>query len=832
MAFATYLDAVQKLYIAFYQRPADPAGLRYWAQRVDAAGGDQAAAIDAFATSAEAQALYGTIDKDTIGTVIDKIYLALFNRVLTADDAGKKFYVDGFNAGTFTAGSIALNVLNGAANDDAVAVANKLGVANEFTKQVDGRALTDAGFGTGTAFNVTYSGDTDATNARDILKAVTSSPSSILNASQVTETIKTKIADATDPIMGQTGGQTFTLTAGIDNIVGTSGNDTIIGGNGAGTTTGPADQIDGGAGNDTFKFYGGLITGNMPTIKNVENLYFNATNGTLNAAGIAGVETVEIENAGGAHTVTLGAAQKLTLTNINGATGTTVQGTTAGGITLNNVVDKTVTPNVAQALNVNTRDTSLTLNAVNAASNVTLLSTSAGAAAAADMAALTKLTVTGDAKLTVTAGGALNYTNLTTVDASANTGGVDFRQVQDTNLTFTGGTGNDRVQVAAAAIVAQDKLDGGEGKDTLAITTGGLTAPAVANVQNFEVLEVRGSAAPLTQDASVFDAKNTWEGLTVVNTGGAQTFTVTNLAATAKDGIVVNAGATGNTTTLTTTVKGFLNGGTSDSATVTVNADATTLTATPSVTTLTFDNVDNLTLVSKSTAATAANQITVNATDMEKLTVTGNIQTTVLAGTSTGITEVDASGLVVANGLANGLTFTQAAGATQSLLVTGSNGADTITVFSDRGTVIANGGNDNIIFNTAANAAAGSQSVNLSAKDFVGNGALTVNFAAFTAGGNNEVINFSSDIEAMLKIGGVNLGTTTANQAVGAAINGQNNVALVDVAGVATLQFDVNGDGNFNAADDFAITLTGLSSVGAGAISVTYDAAADWFVIA
>ena len=221
MAFAAYLDAVQKIYIAFYQRPADPAGLRYWAQRMDAAGGDQAAVIDAFATSPEAVALYGPIDASTIGTVVDAIYLALYNRA--PDAGGKKFYVDGFNAGTFTPGTIALNILNGASNDDAVAIANKLVVANQFTQQVDGRALTNPDFGIGSSFNVTYAGDADAVAARDILKAVTSSPTTVLNAGEVTEVLKDKIADPTDPIQGESGGKTFTLTIGEDRLTGGAG---------------------------------------------------------------------------------------------------------------------------------------------------------------------------------------------------------------------------------------------------------------------------------------------------------------------------------------------------------------------------------------------------------------------------------------------------------------------------------------------------------------------------------------------------------------------------------------------------------------------------------
>lgn len=555
----------------------------------------------------------------------------------------------------------------------------------------------------------------------------------------------------------------------------------------------------------------------MPTLKSIEQLFLSSTQGTLNAAAIAGVESIEIENATDAalagHTVTLGAAQSLTLTNINGAVAnvaTTVQGSAAAGITLNNVIDKTVTPNGAQTLNVNTRDTALTLNAVTAASNINLNNAVAAAG-------LTKLTVTGDAKLTVT--GAAGYTGLTTVDASANTTGVDFRQGTATDLTFTGGTGADRVFVNGA-INARDKLDGGEGVDTVAIATASTTANDVANVKNFEILEVRGTtAATLTQDASLFDANNTLTGLRVVNTSGVgtQTLVVNNLAATAKDDIVVTAGANTHVTTLTTTIKGFVSGGTSDSATVTVNANSTTATGTSSVTNLTFENVDVLNLVSKGTVATNANTINLTATDVEKIVLTGNIATTVTPGATTvGITEVDASGLVLANAQATGLTFAQTGGATQSLLVTGSNGADTVTVVSTKGTVVANGGNDVITFSAAA-AALGDQSVNLSAKDFVANTALNVTFT--TVG--NQVIDFTSDIEALLKIGGVNLGTTTANQAVGTAINGQNNVAFTGGA----LQFDLNGDGVFNATDDLSITLTGVASV-------TYNAANDYFVVA
>ena len=87
MAAAAYFETVQKIYIAFYQRPADPAGLKYWAEQINAAGGNPNAVITAFGTSPEATALYGAVNATTIGNVIEAIYQAAFNR---AADAGGK----------------------------------------------------------------------------------------------------------------------------------------------------------------------------------------------------------------------------------------------------------------------------------------------------------------------------------------------------------------------------------------------------------------------------------------------------------------------------------------------------------------------------------------------------------------------------------------------------------------------------------------------------------------------------------------------------------------------------------------------------------------------
>ena len=56
-------ELIHQMYIAYYQRPADPAGLIYWQDQLNANGGGEdgwnAAVAAAFANAAESSALYG-----------------------------------------------------------------------------------------------------------------------------------------------------------------------------------------------------------------------------------------------------------------------------------------------------------------------------------------------------------------------------------------------------------------------------------------------------------------------------------------------------------------------------------------------------------------------------------------------------------------------------------------------------------------------------------------------------------------------------------------------------------------------------------------------------
>jgi hypothetical protein len=190
MAYNDYLDAVQEIYIGYYLRPADPEGLKWWAQKVDDANGDISAVVDAFANSAESNRLWGEITSENIGDVIDQIYMALFNRI--PDVPGKEYYIEGFNNGTFTPGTIVLDILNGAQNGDLTAIENKVEYANDFLHVLD----QDNDF-IG-PFEATYN-QNDEAEARALLALVTSTNSP--SDDQVRQDIIDHIADPGDHIL-------------------------------------------------------------------------------------------------------------------------------------------------------------------------------------------------------------------------------------------------------------------------------------------------------------------------------------------------------------------------------------------------------------------------------------------------------------------------------------------------------------------------------------------------------------------------------------------------------------------------------------------------------
>jgi YD repeat-containing protein len=125
-------DYVQKAFVAYYGRPADPAGQAYWAGRMDAEGQSLNAIIGAFGYSDEFNRRYGGL---TNTQLVTRIYQQTLGR--DPDTDGLNWYVNELVAGRRTLQTITLDVLNGATTPpDSTVVANKLGVAAYYSAKV------------------------------------------------------------------------------------------------------------------------------------------------------------------------------------------------------------------------------------------------------------------------------------------------------------------------------------------------------------------------------------------------------------------------------------------------------------------------------------------------------------------------------------------------------------------------------------------------------------------------------------------------------------------------------------------------------------------------
>ena len=132
MSASSYSSIVQELYISYFGRPADAAGLANFENALAAVNaptniGDLAAAyagnpaikslIDAFGTSAESAALYGSVTSDTAS--IENFVTAVFQNVLgrAPQTAGLSFWTNAIATGSLSLGDAALAIASGALNN-------------------------------------------------------------------------------------------------------------------------------------------------------------------------------------------------------------------------------------------------------------------------------------------------------------------------------------------------------------------------------------------------------------------------------------------------------------------------------------------------------------------------------------------------------------------------------------------------------------------------------------------------------------------------------------------------------------------------------------------
>ncbi|WP_439530885.1 DUF4214 domain-containing protein [Pannonibacter sp.] len=760
-------DTIKQYFVNILQRDPSAAESAQWTALVDSSALTLTQARDAIAASGEAKVY---VDQ------IIRIYQAAFGRV--PDVTGIDGWVDQLRADATALSKVAAGFVNSTewmnrygdnTVNDAVLqglyqnVLGRTGSAEEIKAWKDtGQSMTQIliGFSNSAEFQA----NSDA--AVSALKRA---------AGDVTTANLASVYNGTSPLAVDFGGTTYTLTTGIDTLVGGNGTDKFNGvADGAATNTfGALDSIDGGAGNDTITLTntaGTMTLTTGATVKNVENLVLRSGQNAVTAdvQAWSGLQNVTVEQVG-----TLAAVDVDTKSNVksvtvtggttvaiddNGAAGTdtlttvSLNGNTGAATIASDALNKLTVANTNQNVTITaaaaTRALDLTLNNVTGgtiadATATSVKVTGTGAASTGGtltVGAATKVDFTGDKAISLTLGGAAGF-----AITSTNTAGTTIVNALATDVQFTGGAGKDAITIGAttkaitmgggddtvtinvAALGAGGSVTAGDGNDTVvlaaadAYTASGATTFAGV-VKGFEVLQVGATAGAGTINlANLNNAGN--NAITKVVAGGAIGHAVTISGLASGNTVEFKAGNTAATTaTVTNAAVGttdVLNIGITNVAGINVN----TINA-ADVETVNFLTDDSATVATgiqhiATLVDTAATTITVTGDAGLALTFAGTALTSFDAsGVTKGAVSFTTAALTTAATLKGGAgdDTINASAATKAVTIEGGAGNDAITGSSTVGSTLNGGdGNDTITGGSGAdtiNGGAGNDTIN------------------------------------------------------------------------------------------------------------------------
>jgi len=655
--------------------------------------------------------------------------------------------------------------------------------------------------------------------------------------SGVTSTTNVTGTAALDAALGgnntSTGGQTITLTTGVNNVTGSAGDDTIdgsrlISGGTAADTYNNADSVDGGAGTDTLF---AQLTANVfaNSIKNIEVLSIEAQAAVtvdLNT-GDAALTTVKSVNSG---------ANLLTVQNIQSAPTSYVVTNSSGGFTATVSTTKLAGTTDAATLDLsNVTAGTVTLQTAAAGSGYETLTINSNGSVANVLTALTD--GNGTSLATVNVAGAqdltlpLSDTTVTTLNAAAFTGKLTATVAAGNtqNMTITGGTANDVINMNGT-YTSSDVINGGAGTDRLTLTNAEAVAAttAQAGVTNVEVI---GLSDGLNGAVSVnnFGATSLRFGADMAGAGtvnyaaGTGGLDLQNRAGNTS--LTANIAGTATTDVLNVTVGSSAAGNTFGAVGVTING-AETVNITSQGGANTFGAGFSLT-------DTAANQAIV-ITGSQSLTFTGavradSINASGMTGTAT-LTLTGGTGTTATTitGTANGDTLN---GSTLGDIIDGGAGADTIanvitgTSASAADVITGGAGFDTFILrgDTATGALATILNTTSLITDFtVGSSATTTDILSLSSTNTNygnAGTGFHAGIAAATAVaaGSTVIQTVAQNAAAAALVTGTDLIKLT--TGVATTGLTLQAA--FNAAIGTG-TVTGLGA-GTEAFVSMYD---------
>jgi hypothetical protein len=290
-----YTASIQALYVAYFNRPADPSGLAYWETIVAAAKGSTTAVSADFAKQPEYKAAYAGMNDDA---VINQVYMNIFGR--SVDSQGLNFWSPKLTAHLVTIDQIVTEVAKGAQGSDAATYNNRTAASVAYTNALNADVN----------LRLAYSNAAAITSAKNFLNSITTDAS--LTAAIAPAALAANLAQMA--IDATPAGAAVALTAGIDHFVGTAGNDTFTAvQDGVSPTFSALDSIDGGAGVNTFTIAQNDAINGAPagaTVKNITVMNLISGNYVDLDASAFGAATINV-TAGNSINITAGAASNV-----------------------------------------------------------------------------------------------------------------------------------------------------------------------------------------------------------------------------------------------------------------------------------------------------------------------------------------------------------------------------------------------------------------------------------------------------------------------------------------------------------------------------------------
>lgn len=651
-----YSEAIQRLYVAYFNRPADPAGLDYWDKAITAAKGSTGAVSAAFAASDEYKTTYANLNS---AQIVNKVYQNLFGHTADNDTNGLEFWSKALANKLMTIDNMVTQIASGAQGTDLIAFNSKTMAAAAFTNALDTVVETLA-----------YTGDRSNQIGKAFIATVVDDAT--LKAAITPENL--------DKVIGSMWGGppppplTFNLTIGQDTLIGTAGNDVFMAypfnpANGLPANTMSAfDSVDGGLGSDVLNVQiSASLNSSFATIKNIEtiNIYSDVST-DIDASQFQGVTL--LRQVGKA-----GAVSDLATSTIAAFQGSAISGSLnvgAGGSSAS-VFLEGISDDASLSFSGKTLRT-VTVSGVRTHDGTGRLAPMNLAVSAGTNVASVKVSTDQASKLTINED-SVSTTHVTSLDASGSTGAITFDatrlpavtnivtgsgddtisvvKVAGTHLAIAAGAGNDTVYLTGAP-EAGDSIDGGAGTNTLVIAgvdplEGIAISKLVSGFSSIKfVYSSNTSAVDASQLASAYGVIEMGTGGSIINVGTQSLVANGNLVATSAS--YSGAGKYGGNLGITETANGV----------ITAKADSVDLTVkavTAGVSAILNGDVQSANVVLGGGDSHAAS-ITVRTDSatlagLKSLTLSGNGDADVTNSTGTKLTTVNATGLVGAKGL-------------------------------------------------------------------------------------------------------------------------------------------------------------------------------------